>query len=147
LTYFTLVDNLWLIKRNYHRTGGVMPFVSSTSAPVFSMHGAIFTGLASPSRGAVANAVWMVEISANSPGTPHRLTHEETLVPTEGTVTASVDDEVFELVVGSALVVPAGAELHLSNPHPTPFKAVVVFPVGGKAILAGEEPFTPPWAI
>jgi quercetin dioxygenase-like cupin family protein len=124
-----------------------MPFISAASSPVFSMHGSTFTGLASPSRGAVANAVWTVEIGANTLGVPHRLTHEETLVPIEGNVTARVNDETFELVVGSALVVPAGAELHISNPNSAPFKAVVILPVGGQAVLSNQAPFTPPWAI
>jgi len=35
-----------------------MPFIAAADAPQFDLHGATFTGLASPSRGAAANSVW-----------------------------------------------------------------------------------------
>jgi quercetin dioxygenase-like cupin family protein len=125
----------------------MMPFIPSTAAAVFNLHGAAFTALASPSRGATENAVWVVEIGGNTPGVAHRVTREETLVGLEGRVFARVDEETFELTAGSALIVPANAELQVSNPDPLPFRAVVVLPVGGQAVIAGQKPFTPPWAV
>ncbi len=124
-----------------------MPFISAHNAPTFELHGARFTGLASPSRGAAETAVWLVSLQPNSPATPHRLTREETFVGLEGRAFARINDEAFEITAGSALVVPAHALLELGNPHDTPFRAVAVLPVGGQAMLQGGEPFTPPWAV
>ena len=124
-----------------------MPFIAAHNAPCFQLHGASFTGLASPSRGATETAVWLVSLPAHSPATPHRLTREETLVGLEGRALARVNDESFEITAGSAVVVPAHALFELANPHDTPFRAVAVLPVGGQAMLQGGEPFTPPWAV
>jgi uncharacterized protein YjlB len=110
-----------------------MPFIAADTAPSFELHGAAFTGLASPSRGSTENAVWLVS-------------REETLVCIEGRALARLGSEAHELTPGSALVIPAGVEFSIRNPHPDPFKAVAVLPVGGQAEIAGQAPFTPPWA-
>lgn len=123
-----------------------MPFIAAHDAPTFELHGARFTGLASPSRGATETAVWLVSLPAQSPAKPHRLTREETFVGLEGRAVARINDESFDVTAGSALVVPAHALLELANPYDTPFRAVAVLPVGGQAMLQGGEPFTPPWA-
>ncbi len=123
-----------------------MPFIAAHNAPTFELHGASFTGLAAPSRGATETAVWLVKLQPHSPATPHRLTREETFVVLEGRAVAHVNDESFELTPGSALVVPADALFALGNPHDAPFRAVAVLPVGGQAVLPGGAPFTPPWA-
>ena len=65
-----------------------MPFIGHATAPRFQMHGATFTGLASPSRGSTENAVWIATIPAGSVGVVHRLSREETFVALEGTATA-----------------------------------------------------------
>jgi mannose-6-phosphate isomerase-like protein (cupin superfamily) len=123
-----------------------MPFIAADSAPRFELHGAAFTGLASPSRGSTANAVWMVTLSDTGQAVPHTLTREEILVCIEGRALARLGDETHELTPGSAIVIPVGTEFSIRNPHPTPFKAIAVLPVGGQACIAGQAPFTPPWA-
>ena len=35
----------------------------------------------------------------------------------------------------------------LSNPGPEPFTALAMVPVGGRALLSGGEPFSPPWVL
>ena len=42
--------------------------------------------------------------------------------------------------------IPAFTDFALGNPGEAPFEAVAVFPVGGRAMIAGQTPFTPPWA-
>ena len=72
-----------------------------------------------------------------------------------GVTLASPDDPAADLVLqqnivlasGDALVIPAGESFSLSNPGAEPFCALAVLPVGGKAILAGGEPFSPPWTV
>ncbi|MFG6485848.1 cupin domain-containing protein [Roseateles sp. BYS78W] len=123
-----------------------MPFIDPTSAPRFELHGASFTSLAAPSRGATETAVWVTTLPPNSVGVPHRLTREEVFVALEGTATATVDGQAYAMTPGCALVVPAQAELKLDNPHDAPFRTVAVLPVGGQAIVGDKPPFTPPWA-
>ncbi len=123
-----------------------MPLITADTAPRFELHGAAFTGLASPSRGSTANAVWIVTLFDTGAAVPHRLTREETFVCIEGRALATLDGEAHELRVGGALVVPAGVEFSIRNPDATPFRAVAVLPVGGQACIAGDTPFTPPWA-
>lgn len=123
-----------------------MPFISAEQAPRFELHGAAFVGLASPSRGSTDNSVWMVTLLDSSQAVPHRLTREETLVCIEGRALASLSGEIFEMTPGSAIVIPPDTEFSIRNPHAAPFRAVAVLPVGGQAAIAGQQPFTPPWA-
>jgi len=123
-----------------------MPFIAHADAPRFELHGATFTGLASPSRGSSENAVWIVALPPGMAGVPHRLTREEVFVAIEGAARAELDGQVHELRAGSALVVPAGAEFRLGNPYGAPFRTVAVLPVGGQAVVGDAPPFTPPWA-
>ncbi|ATQ77182.1 cupin [Massilia violaceinigra] len=123
-----------------------MSFIASTEAPTFKLHGASFTGLASPSRGATETAVWIVTLDSGTPATPHQLTREEIFVGLEGHATAKIGDQSFEVTPGSALVVPPHTMFTITNSGATPFKAVAVLPVGGQAVIAGQPAFTPPWA-
>jgi mannose-6-phosphate isomerase-like protein (cupin superfamily) len=122
-----------------------MPFIANTDAPCFELPHASFSGLASPSRGATENSVWIVTLNPAAPGVPHRLTREETFIGIEGRAVARLGGTDYELTAGSALVVPAGTEFQISNPNPVPFRAVAVMPVGGQALLEDGMPFTPPW--
>ena len=65
---------------------------------------------------------------------------------TAGRATATIDGRAHEIAAGDALIVPADTDFAIGNPGDTPFQAVVAFPVGGQACLAGGQPFTPPWA-
>ncbi|MET3131174.1 mannose-6-phosphate isomerase-like protein (cupin superfamily) [Oxalobacteraceae bacterium GrIS 1.11] len=123
-----------------------MPFIARHAAPLFAMHGATFTGLASPSRGATDTAVWIVDLPAGMPGAPHRLSREEIFVGLEGLALARVGEESHEIGPGCALIVPADTLFQISNPYAAPFRAIAVLPVGAQATLAGGAPFTPPWA-
>ena len=123
-----------------------MPFISAAQAAHFELHGAAFVGLASPTRGSTANSVWMVTLLDSGQAVPHRLTREETLVCIEGHALANLSGEVFEMTPGSAIVIPPETEFSIRNPHAEPFRAVAVLPVGGQVTMAGQQPFTPPWA-
>jgi mannose-6-phosphate isomerase-like protein (cupin superfamily) len=123
-----------------------MPFIATCDAPAFALHGAAFTGLASPSRGASETAAWIVTLHSGTPATPHQLTREEIFVGLEGRAMATVGDQHYEVTPGSALIVPPHTMFTITNPDATPFKAVAVLPVGGQAMIAGKDPFTPPWA-
>jgi quercetin dioxygenase-like cupin family protein len=123
-----------------------MPYIDSTAAPRFDLHGARFTGLAAPSRGAAETAVWMLEIGPGTPGKTHQLTREEVIVCLAGSASATLGDESFTLSPGDALIVPPMTDFTLSIDGPAPFRAMAIMPVGGQAIVAGGAAFTPPWA-
>lgn len=123
-----------------------MPFIDAADAPHFELHGASFIGLAAPSRGATETAAWIVTLAPGTTGVPHRLTREEVFIALDGAARATVGDRTHELRPGCALVVPAGTELRLDNPSDAPFRAVAMLPVGGQALLDGQEAFTPAWA-
>jgi len=125
-----------------------MPLLPATSAPVQNFDGNTFTGLASPSRGAVETAAWRVSLPAGrvSEGT-HQLTREELLIVLTGTAVATIAEEVHTVMPGDTIVVPAFTDFRIDNASAAPFEAIAVLPVGGRAILPGRPAFTPPWAI
>jgi quercetin dioxygenase-like cupin family protein len=128
-----------------------VPIVRSTDAATFSLHGAIFTGLVAPSRGAAETSVWRVRLADTEPGAEHTLDREEVLVALAGRAVASLDGEEHPVAAGDAIVVPPGVRFALrcdtpADGEPAGFEAVAVLPVGGRACLIGGEPFTPPWA-
>ncbi len=123
-----------------------MPIIKSCDAPRFELHGAVFTGGASPSRGARETCVWRTAIAPSTPGTEHSLDREEVFVVTAGRAHATVDGHAHDLVAGDILVVPPNTQFCLANPYDEPFETIVVFPVGGKAKLPSGDAFVPPWA-
>ena len=66
--------------------------------------------------------------------------------PTSGAAFGRLGDEPFSVQPGQVLVVPPGVdfEVHAGDAG---FEAIVYMAVGGQAIIAGGEPFTPPWAL
>jgi len=123
-----------------------MSLLTRLDAPTFNLPGINFTTLSSPSRGARENAVWEVTVEPGVAGSPHRLTREETFVALEGSAVVEVDGQRHELAAGNALVVAAGQSLALSNTGTQPFRALAVFPVGGRAVIGDGPAFTPPWS-
>jgi quercetin dioxygenase-like cupin family protein len=123
-----------------------MPIISRVSAPTFPLEHASFVGLAAPSRGATETSVWEVTLAPGAPALEHSLDREEVLVAVAGRAVARIDGQAHEVGAGDAIVVPAHRPFSLANPHATPFVAVAVLPVGGRATIAGGAPFVPPWA-
>ena len=135
-----------------------MPVVRSTDAATFTLPDAVFTALAAPSRGSSENSVWRVRLSSTQAGAVHTLDREEVLVAVSGRAIATLAGEEHVVAEGDAIVVPAGVPFALrcasrddDEPEGTDtglpaFEAVAVLPVGGRACLIGQEPFTPPWA-
>ena len=123
-----------------------MPVVSATEAPTFRIPHAVFTGLASPSRGAAETSVWRVTVEPGAPGAEHSVDREEVFVALSGRAVARLDGVEHRIGAGDALIVPANRAFSLANPHEEPFEAVVALPVGGRARTGDAEPFTPPWA-
>lgn len=90
--------------------------------------------------------MWWVLVQPGKPGTPHRVTREETFVAVQGRALLAVDGVEYDLRAGSAFAIPAGSILSLTDPGPEPFHAVTVLPVGGQVTVGDAPAFTPPWA-
>ena len=126
-----------------------MPLIRHADAPVFKLPnapGVTFTGLVSPKRGSQDVSTWHVRIEGGTPGAPHSVTREEVFVAIAGEALFTIAGKEHRVSTGDAIVVPPHTPFSLANPGPDPFEAVVVFPVGGQAVVEGVPPFTPPWA-
>jgi quercetin dioxygenase-like cupin family protein len=120
---------------------------SQHQARIHEFHGVRFESRANPSAGAAENALWTVTIPPGTPATPHQLTREESFYVLEGRGTARVGASTVRLAAGDVLVVPPHTEFMLDASEGETLRALVVFPVGGQALLPGGAPFTPPWAL
>lgn len=126
-----------------------MPVIPAATAPTFTLPDApetVFTGLASPSRGARETSVWRVKLAPGTPAVEHSLNREEVIVALMGRAVASFDGVPNGVGAGDTLIVPPAVAFSLANPYTEPFEAVAVLPVGGRARVGDGEPFTPPWA-
>jgi len=123
-----------------------MAVLTAPAAPTHDLGGALFTSLATPSRGATDTSVWKVEILPGTPATPHSLTREEVFVVLEGTASVRIAGHDGQAGAGDAIVVPAGAGFELANAGTGPLRLLCCLPVGGQARLADGSTFTPPWA-
>ena len=125
-----------------------MTLLSAASAPIHDFDGVTFTGLASLSRGATENAVWRVKLPAGRLSeSTHQLSREEILVAVTGSAIATIGETPHRFSAGDTVVVPAFTDFKLDNPGDAPFEAIAILPAGGRAIIAGVAPFTPPWAV
>lgn len=104
-----------------------------------------FWQLAAPSTGSTEASVWRVEVPADAEPVEHELTREEILVVLSGTARASLNGVVDEVAAGGAVVVPPHTPFSLSAAGPGSLVALAYLPVGGQAVIGGQEPFTPPW--
>jgi quercetin dioxygenase-like cupin family protein len=123
-----------------------MAVLCAPEEPTHEIPGASFTALATPSRGSAETSVWRVEIAPGAPGQPHRLTREEVFVILEGVAEVRLGNAVSRADPGDAIVVPAGVDFAIAPAGTAPLRALCCLPVGGQAVLADGEPFTPPWA-
>ena len=124
-----------------------MNLIDASSAKVFTMHEALFTGLASPSRGSQENSAWIVELSSMQAGATHELTREEIFICLTGSAKVSMGGEHRSLNAGSCLIVPAHTRFSLCKTSEENFRAVAILPVGAQAILENGQTFVPPWAL
>ena len=124
-----------------------MALIDAHGAKTFSLGTIQFTALVAPSRGSIDNSVWRVAVAAGTAAAgSHQVTREEVFVALSGAADVLLDGHALTLRAGSALIVPAHTDFSLSNSGPEAFEAVVVLPVGGKAVVEGQPPFIPPWA-
>lgn len=134
-----------------------MPVINGSSAPVFTytLPGAdpqtaiphlTVRGLASPSRGSTETCVWRMTVNPGAPKRMGTVDREEIFVLLSGSAAVTLDGAEHDLKTGDVLIAPADTVFGIGNSYNEPAEFVVVFPVGGRAIAPGMEPFVPPWA-
>ena len=121
-----------------------MPVIRAENAPQFAKFGIFVTGLAAPSRGARETNVWRLRLPASEPAVPHAVDREEIFVGLNGRAVAELSGEKHELGAGDTLIVPPNVTFSIRGLG-TDFEAMVIAPVGVKAILPTGERFAPPW--
>jgi mannose-6-phosphate isomerase-like protein (cupin superfamily) len=124
-----------------------MPVLPAPTTPTHDLGGARFTSLATPTSGSTDTSVWLVDIDAGTPATPHELTREEIFVVLSGRAAVRIGDADQEAGAGDAIVVPPGVPFHIAPVGADPLRALCCLPVGGQARMPEGEPFTPPWAV
>jgi quercetin dioxygenase-like cupin family protein len=124
-----------------------MPVIKASAAPTFEIPGLQVLSLAAPSRGSAESCVWRITVAPGTPGTPHSVDREEIFIGLSGEGRVELDGEDARLAAGDTLVVPAGRSFSLSNPSAEPFVAMVVLPVGGRAVMPDGACFSPPWTL
>jgi quercetin dioxygenase-like cupin family protein len=123
-----------------------MFIVHAANAKQFEIPTAQFTSLATPSTGAKETALWKFTLKSNSDGLTHQLTREEIIVALSGAAVAVIGKDRHVIKTGDTIIVPPLVDFSLANPNSETFTAIAIMPVGGKAIVGHDEPFTPPWA-
>ena len=123
-----------------------MPVIDVDEAPRFDAGGTHVIGLAAPSRGASETSAWRLTLDPGAASPPHTLDHEEIIIALEGRLEAEFGDRRETIGAGDALIVPAGAEVVLSNAGDRTFEAIACLPAGAQAEVDGELA-PPPWAV
>jgi quercetin dioxygenase-like cupin family protein len=97
-----------------------------------------FTSLATPSR---------VEIAPRTPAVIHEVSREELFLVVGRRARVCIGASEHDAAAGDTIVVPPHIPFAIANDSDEPLDAICCQPVSGQAVLAGGEPFTPPWAV
>jgi mannose-6-phosphate isomerase-like protein (cupin superfamily) len=125
-----------------------MPKIDNTTSTTFDLvPGVNFTSIASPSRGSGENAVWRAKVFAAAAGLVHHMTREEIIIAVAGRGIVTIGETSHLLQPGDAFAVPAFTDFKLECSGSDSFEAMVVLPVGGRAVIGTQPSFQPPWSI
>ena len=75
------------------------------------------------------------------------MTREEIILAVSGAGIVRIGETEHALQPGDAFAVPPFTDFQLESGDDVPFEAVVVLPVGGHAVIAGQPSFSPPWSL
>ena len=122
-----------------------MTIIRDEHAPRFDADGVVVTGLASPSRGCASISAWRVVLDPGAASPEHTLTSDEAFVALRGSARVDLDGEAHDLGAGDCLVV---APDRRSDPQRRrrALRGGVLHGAGGRAVVAGQGAFVPPWA-
>jgi len=123
-----------------------MSIIREHDAPRFSDDGVEVTGLAAPSRGCASVSAWRVVLHPGAGSPAHTLTSDEAFVALRGRAQVDLDGATHDLAAGDCLIVAPDRAFSIRNDGDEPFEAVCCMAAGGRAVVAGQEAFVPPWA-
>src|SRR3954463_12190140 len=123
-----------------------MTIIKDHDAPRFHAAGVTVTGPASPSRGCATVSAWRVVLAPGAGSPEHTLTSDEAFVALRGAARVPLAGADHDLRAGDCLVGAPEHESRIRNDGPEPFEAVCCMAVGGRAVVAREGAFVPPWA-
>jgi quercetin dioxygenase-like cupin family protein len=122
-----------------------MPVERAADHPVHQIGGNEVVSLAAPERGSAETALFRVDLPAGSGLPRHRHDHFDVFTVTAGSGTIHIGDEVAELVVGDAVVVPPDT-LHWLDAGSEGASIVVTMLPGTKLIREDDgSVVVPPW--
>ena len=124
-----------------------MPIVFAKNAREFNIPNIMFTSRAAPASGSTENSVWQIRVAPKTPGAIHQLTREEIIVAISGQATVTLGEQKVKINAGDTVIVPPHVDFGLANEGNTDFEGLAILGVGGQAVMGGEAPFTPPWAM
>ena len=123
-----------------------MTIIRDHDAFRFGDDGVSVTGLASPSRGCATLSAWRVVLDPGAASPQHTLTSDEAFVALRGSARVTLDGADHDLAAGDCLVVAPERPFSIRNDGAEPFEAVCCMAAGGRAVVAGQGAFVPPWA-
>ncbi len=124
-----------------------MPYLRRRTARSYHLHGVTFRSVVSGATGATQQAAWRADFAPDTPGQPHRMSHEEVLHVLEGELDVRLGDEQFVAGAGDTVLVPREQLFQVGNNSSGPASAWVTTGVGMTARLGdGQESMAPPWA-
>jgi mannose-6-phosphate isomerase-like protein (cupin superfamily) len=123
-----------------------MTIIRDQDAPRFGADGVSVTGLASPSRGCASVSAWRVVLAPGAGSPEHTLTSDEAFVALRGRARVELDGAAHDLAAGDCLVVAPDRAFAIRNDGAEPFEAICCMAAGGRAVVAGQGAFVPPWA-
>jgi uncharacterized cupin superfamily protein len=124
-----------------------MPKMDNSAPQIFDIPGVRFTPVASPSRGTTEIGIWRASVAPGEEGVLHHVTREEIIVALSGAGRVRIGDEIALLGPGDAFAVPAFTDFRLESAGEDRFEAMMVLPVGGRAVIGSEPAFLPPWSL
>ena len=124
-----------------------MPVIHAPAGPTHDLGPTRFTSLATPSRGSGDSSIWIVEIDAGTPPTPHSMSAEEIFVVLSGCAAVRIGDGDQELAhEGDAVVMPPAVIFEISPFGDQPLRMVCCTRVGALARTMDGAEFPPPWS-
>ena len=86
-----------------------MPIERAADHPTFELAGNAITSLAAPARGSEESALFRIDLPARGALQAHHHDHFDVFTVTAGSVSIHIEDDVSEVGVGDAVVVPPEA--------------------------------------
>lgn len=123
-----------------------MPILDPAAARGYELHGSRFTSYVAPSSGSDELCAWQLTVTAGSSGAEHRVSKEEVLFVTAGTLRVTIDGHASDAAANAVVFVPANSSFRVDG-GAQDASAWVVTTAGLQALLDDGSVITPPWTL